>query len=160
MNPRQELKRAQGHMRACGGLFGGKSSSSSASNTTNNNIDNRLAVQDGIGFTNSSGNTANVNSTDAVKAVATLGADTLKTVGGAVVDLNRDSMQANAAAWDRTVTVGAGLVDRLIEASTSIGTAAVSNFQPAENKAQDTSLKLGMIAAAGVAATLLLSRTK
>lgn len=167
--------------------MGGKSSSSSAANTTNNNIDNRLAVQDGVGLTNSSGNSVSLNSTgavqavatqstDAVRAVAALGSDVLRNVGGAVVDLNRDSMQANAAAWDRTVTVGAGLVDKLIDATTEqiksgqrateqiaekgfgISQAAISGFMPAENKASDTSLKLGMIAAAAVAATLLLRK--
>lgn len=140
--------------------MGGKSSSSSASNTTTNNIDQRVAVQDGVGISGSSGNVTNVNSTDAVAAISKLGADTISNIGGAVVDLNKDSVQANAAAWDRTVTVGASLVDKLIDASTSLGSSAITSFQPAENKANDTSLKLGMIAAAGVAATLLLSRTK
>lgn len=44
--------------------MGGKSSSSASSQTTNNQ-DNRVAVQDGIGLSASSGNVINVTSTDA-----------------------------------------------------------------------------------------------
>lgn len=111
-------------------------------------------------MSNSSGNVMNVNSTDAVKAIAQLGADTIKSTGEAVVQLNSTSTAANLTAWDKTVSTSAALVDKLIDASTTLGTSAIDKFQPAENKAQDTSLKLGMIAAAGVAATLLLSKMK
>lgn len=140
----------------CGGGGGGSSSSSTASTT--NNTDNRLAVQDGVGVSGSSGVT--INSTDAVKAIAQLGTDTIKNTGEAVVQLNQSSVAANAVAWDKTVTAGAALVDKLIDASTTLGTTAIDKFQPAENKASDTSLKLGMIAAAGVAATIILGRMK
>ncbi len=140
--------------------FGGKSSSSSASNTTTNNTDNRTAVQDGLALAGSSGNVVNFNSSDAVKAIAQLGTEAIAKTGAAVVELNQSSIDANVTAWDKTVTAGAALVDKLIDASTTLGTSAIDKFQPAENKAQDTSLKLGMIAAAGVAATLLLSKMK
>lgn len=139
-------------------LYKGGGGSESTSTTTTNNTDARVAVQDGVGLSGSSGNTVNVNSTDAVKAIAQLGADTIAKTGEAVVQLNQSTMAANVTAWDKTVTAGAGLVDKLIDASTSLGTAAIDKFQPAENKASDTSLKLGMIAAAGVAATILLGR--
>lgn len=145
-------------MRACGGLFGGGSKSSSAS--SDNDTDNRNAVQDGVALSGSTGNSVNYNSSDAVKAIAQLGTEAIAKTGAAVVELNQSSMDANVTAWDKTVTTGAALVDKLIDASTTLGGAAINNFQPAENKAQDTSLKLGMIAAAGVAATLLLSRMK
>lgn len=141
-------------------LYKGGGGSSSSSETKTTNTDARVAVQDGVGLSGSSGNTVNVNSTDAVKAIAQLGADTIAKTGEAVVQLNQSSMAANVTAWDKTVTAGAGLVDKLIDASTKLGTSAIDKFQPAENKASDTSLKLGMIAAAGVAATLLLSRMK
>lgn len=140
--------------------MGGGSKSESRSDTTTTNQDQRVAVQDGVGLSGSSGNTVNVNSTDAVKAIAQLGADTIAKTGEAVVQLNQTSTAANVTAWDKTVTTSAALVDKLIDASTSLGTSAIDKFQPAENKASDTSLKLGMIAAAGVAATLLLSRMK
>jgi hypothetical protein len=140
--------------------MGGGSKSESRSDTTTTNQDQRVAVQDGVGLSGSSGNTVNVNSTDAVKAIAQLGADTIAKTGEAVVQLNQTSTAANVTAWDKTVTTSAALVDKLIDASTSLGTSAIDKFQPAENKASDTSLKLGMIAAAGVAATLLLSKMK
>lgn len=137
---------------------GGGGTSNSDASTTTNNTDQRNAVQDGIALSGSSGNNVSYNSTDAVKAIAQMGADTIARTGEAVVQLNATSTAANVTAWDATVKASAGLVDKLIDASTSLGTAAIDKFQPAENKASDTSLKLGMIAAAGVAATILLGR--
>lgn len=134
--------------------------SKSNSSTDTKNIDQRVAVQDGVGLSGSNNNTINVNSSDAVKAIAQLGTEAIAKTGAAVVELNQASLDANVTAWDKTVTAGAALVDKLIDASTTLGTSAIDKFQPAENKAQDTSLKLGMIAAAGVAATLLLSKMK
>lgn len=117
-------------------------------------------------------------SSDAIKAMANMGTDVVRRSGESVVDLTRAGMDSNFRAWDSTVSAGAALVDKLIDASTEqikaghrateqiaekgfgISQAAISNFQPTENKAQDTSLKLGMIAAAGVAATLLLAKMK
>lgn len=136
--------------------MGGRSSSSSSSKTTTNNIDERIVTESGIGRVEGSGN--QVNSTDAVKAIAGMGADTIKSMGGAVVQLNGQAVQGNLQMFDRTVSGSVALVDKLIDASSSLGQAAMTTFQPAENKAQDTSLKLGMIAAAAVAATLLLRK--
>lgn len=141
----------------CGG-GGGGGSSSSRTETTTNNIDQRVAVQDGVGVSGSTGVT--INSTDAVRAIAQMGTDTIQRTGDAVVQLNQSSVAANAVAWDKTVTAGAALVDKLIDASTSLGTSAIDKFQPAENKANDTSLKLGMMAAAAVAATVILGKMK
>lgn len=143
----------------CGGGGGGSSSSSTSSTT--NNTDNRIAVQDGVGVSGSSGVT--VNSTDAVKAIAQMGADTIKQTGDAVVHLNQTATAANVTAWDKTLTTSATLVDKLIDsaaASYGIAEKAIDRYQPAENKANDTSLKLGMIAAAAVAATILVGKMK
>lgn len=150
----REKQRARGHH--CP-QFGGSSSSASRSDTTTNNTDNRMAVQDGIGLTNASGNSVSYNSTDAVKAVANLGADVIKTTGGAIVDLNRDSVQANATAWDSTLKTSAALVDRLIDASTTVGTAAVASYEPTDNKNADT-LKWAAIAGAAVVALQFLKK--
>lgn len=141
-------------------MGGGGGGSSSENKTETTNVDSRMAVQDGAGLSNSNSNTVTVNSTDAVQAVANLGADALKSVGGAIVELNKTTTAAQVTSWDNTVKAGLGLVDKLIDKSTSTAEAAISSFQPAENKSNDTSLKLGMIAAAGVAATLLLSKMK
>lgn len=142
-------------------LYKGGSSSSSAS--TSQNTDQRVAVQDGVGVSGSSNNSINYNDTDAVKAIAQLGADTIKSTGEAIIQLNSTSTAANVTAWDKTLQTSANLVDKLIESATkSYGVAekAIDSFQPSENKTNDTSLKLGMITAAGVAATILLSKTK
>jgi hypothetical protein len=133
--------------------------SKSNSTTETTNQDNRVTAGT-VGLTGSDGNVIKVNDTDAVKAIAGMGAETIAKTGEAVVKLNQAGMDANFKAWDSTVQAGTQLVDKLIDASTTLGSAAISSFQPAENKASDTSLKLGMIAAAGVAATLLLSKTK
>lgn len=132
----------------------------SSSSTTTENQDNRVAVQDGVGVSSSNSNVVNYNSTDAVSAIAAMGAETVAKAGEAIVQLGKDTTAANVTAWDTTVKAGAALVDKLIERSTGIAQQAITSYQPAENKAQDTSLKLGMIAAAGVAATILLSKTK
>lgn len=137
--------------------------SSSSSETETTNQDNRVAVQDGVGVSSSSGNVIEYNDTDAVKAIAQLGAEVIAQTGEAVVQLAQTTTAANVTSWDATVAASAKLVDKLIDGATkSFGVAekAIDSFQPAENKANDTSLKLGMIAAAAVAATLLLSKTK
>lgn len=177
MIPSLEQRHALGG-RLCPNFGGGGGSSSSSSSTTTNNTDARMAVQDGIGITNSTGNNTSFNSTDAVKAIAQMGADTIAKTGEAVVFLNQSTTAANVTAWDKTVSAGAGLVDKLIDATTeqiksgqrateqiaekgfAISQSAISSFQPSENKASDTSLKLGMIAAAAVAATILLRKAK
>lgn len=133
--------------------------SKSNSSTEENFTDARVTAGT-VGLSQSDGNTLNVNSTDAVQAIAAMGADTINKTGAAVVQLHESSNAANLAAWDLTVNRGADLVDKLIDASSSMGTAAITSFQPAENKAQDTGLKLGMIAAAAVAATILLNRQR
>ena len=70
---------------------------------------------------------------------------------------------ASVTTWDKTLTTSAALVDKLIDsaaASYGIAEKAIDRYQPAENKAQETSLKLGMIAAAGMAAMVLLGKMK
>lgn len=135
-------------------------SGGSSSSTTTENQDNRVAVQDGLGVSSSNSNVVHYNSTDAVNAIAQLGAETIAKTGEAIVNLSKDTTAANVTAWDKTVQAGALLVDKLIDQSTGLAKTAIDKYQPAENKAQDTSLKLGMIAAAAVAATILLSKTK
>jgi hypothetical protein len=138
--------------------IGGSSRSESRNETKN--TDNRVAVQDGIGLSSSSNNAISYNSTDAVKAISGMGADVIRASGAAVVELNRDAMAGNVQAWDTTVNAGAKLVDKLIDASVGLGASAIDKFQPADNKANDTSLKLGMIAAAGVAAVVIMGKMK
>lgn len=137
---------------------GGGGSSSSRSDTTTNNIDQRVAVQDGIGLSGSSGNTVNLNSTDAVKAIAQLGAEAIRSTGEAVVQLNETSTQVNALTWDKTLNASAGLIDKLIDsaaASYGIAEKTIERFQPSENKAIDNT-KIAMLGAAGLAAIFLL----
>lgn len=174
---------------------GSKSSSTNSADTTIfSTVEDARVTAGTVGLSQSSGNTLQVNSSDAVQAMASMGAETIARAGEAVVQLNQSSQAANVTAWDTTVTRGAELVDRLIDATNkqntssrktteklidattkqlefgqksadqiaekgaALGQAAISSFQPTDNKAQDTSLKLGMIAAAAVAATLLLRK--
>lgn len=144
----------------CGGLVcgggGGGGKSTSSSDTTSTNTDQRVAVQDGVGLSGSSGNSIVYNSSDAVKAIASMGAETIARTGAAVVELNQSSIDANVTAWDKTVTAGAALVDKLIDASTTLGSKAIDNYQPGENKERDTISNLGIAAAVAAAAVYLL----
>lgn len=142
--------------RLMGGGGGGESKSDSSTKSTN--TDQRVAVQDGIGLSGSSGNTLTYNSSDAVKAIAQMGADTIAKTGEAVVQLNRDASAANVTAWDTTVKASANLVDKLIDRSTGIAQAAITNYQPTQNKAEDSTQKIALYAAAGVAAAVLIAR--
>lgn len=153
MNILDLRRRALGHHRPCGGLFGGDSSSSSASTTTN--TDNRNVTESGVAISGSSGSFS-VNSSDAVKAIAAMGTDTINRAGAAVVELNQASLDANVTAWDKTVTAGAALVDKLIAANTQTTNAVVEKFQPQENRREETLQTAAIAAAAGLAAIYLL----
>lgn len=154
---REKMKcRAGLGARLMGGGGGGESKSDSSTKSTN--TDQRVAVQDGIGLSGSSGNTLTYNSSDAVKAIAQMGADTIAKTGEAVVQLNRDASAANVTAWDTTVKASANLVDKLIDRSTGIAQAAITNYQPTQNKAEDSTQKIALYAAAGVAAAVLIAR--
>ncbi len=131
--------------------LGGSSKSSSANTTTTTTSDNRNVTESGVAISGSSGS-INVNSPDAVKAVAQMGTDALKTVGGSVVELNQASLDANLSAWDKTVSAGAQLVDKLIDATTTIGSKAIDSYQPNENKREDTYQMVSLAAAAALAA--------
>lgn len=135
---------------------GGESSSESSNSTTN--TDQRVAVQDGVGLSGSSGNTVNVNSSDAIKAIAAMGADTIAKTGAAVVELNQASLDANVSAWDKTVTAGAALVDKLIESNSSTTSAVIDRFQPQESRREETLQTAAIAAAAGLAAIYLLKK--
>lgn len=129
--------------------------STSAPVTTN--TDRRNAVQDGVGVSGDS-NTTIYNDSDAVKALANAGAEIIRDAGGAVVELNKAQITANVQSWDKTLTTGAKLVDKLIDkvgAGFALGEKAIDSFQPAENKQQDT-MKVGLIAAAVVAGAVFL----
>lgn len=139
-----------------GRILGGGGDSESQSSNATTNTDQRVAVQDGVGLSGSSGNTINVNSSDAIKAIASMGADTINRAGAAVVELNQASLQANVTAWDKTVTAGAALVDKLIESNTQTTNAVVEKFQPQENRREETLQTAAIAAAAGLAAIYLL----
>ena len=138
----------------CGGGGGGDDTNEGAKTETTN-VDRRNAVQNGDGVSGDS-NTVVYNDPDAVKAIAQAGADVIKSSGGAVVELAKLQTTANADAWNKTVTEGAGLVDKLIDKvgeGFKLSSTVVEKFQPTENKNTDV-IKYAAIAAAvvGVAA--------
>lgn len=181
--------------------MGGKSSSTGAttSNTTNTtNVDRRAVLQDAayvgdgstssINFTNYSTDgqvltsladtagmvfqTLSGDQADSVKALTQMGATVIKDAGGAVVDLNRDSITANTKAWDSTLNFGADTVDRIIDSmSESYGMAAknieagyalagkaVDSFTPTENKNSDVA-KYAVIAVGVVALIVFMEKS-
>jgi hypothetical protein len=115
--------------------------------------------------------------TDGIKTIAGFGDDALRRMGESATSLYATAgsnavrsfdlaTQRSTDAWAATVEKSTGLIDSLLKgasntvnAARDISQQAITSFQPAENKAQDTSLKLGMIAAAGVA-VLMLTRNK
>lgn len=144
---------------------GGDSSSTTGATTTTTNTDRRAAIQDGVGITgdgssySSSSSTYlvdNSNSSDAIKAIAGMGADVIKDSGGAVVELYEAAGQRTSDTWNKTLTEGARLVDKLIDkaaAENSLASKVVDSFEPNENKNTDAFKWVALAAAAvGVAA--------
>lgn len=136
-------------------LFFGGGDSSSASTSTTTNTDNRNVTESGTAISGSSG-TFSINSSDAVKAIAAMGADTINRAGAAVVELNKASLDANVSTWDKTVTAGAALVDRIIDANMATTNAVVERFQPQESRREETLQTAAIAAAVGLAAVYLL----
>lgn len=129
-------------------LMKGGEGGESNSDASTTNQDQRVAVQDGVGLSASSGNVIEVNSPDAVKAVAMLGTEAIAKTGAAVVQLNRDSSASNLTAWDKTVTASVQLVDKLIDKSTGLASGAIAAYQPPDNKAADVTQKVALYGAA------------
>jgi hypothetical protein len=104
--------------------------------------------------------------TDAVKAIAQLGADGIRQMGASVTDMYGKAGSNTASAWSHTVDASAGLIDRLLTAAEkntavagAVAQSAIGSFQPAENKASDAAVKLGMVAAGGVALMFLMRKS-
>ena len=157
---------------------GGSKKTTTGPKTTNN--DNRMALDDSL-VMGAGAKARNINVTtyaadaqvlqtladdmpDAVKAMMNAGADVINRAGGAVVNLNKDSMAANTMSFDRVVDFGSSAIDKLIDASVKtsqigndLATTAVKSYQPdAKNDADST--KYLMYAAAGVVALVLLGK--
>lgn len=162
--------------------YKGGSSGNSSTATAVSNSDRRSAFSDGVqlGDGSSAGSiSVNVQQADAevlktlaggipdaVRAMTSAGADVIARAGGAVVDMNRDSVAANTKAFDHVVDFGSNAIDKIINASVqtaangnALAAAAVQSFKPAENSNADA-LKWGLIAAAGIAAAVVLRGSK
>lgn len=154
-----------------------KSSSDTSSTTKTTNEDRRNAVQNGVGIsgTGVSYSTTdnysatdqsyrsyidNSNSSDAVVAIADMGTDTIRASGAAVVDLYRDQGARNSSAWDKTITTGAKVIDKLIDQSTAgfgLAGKAIDSFTPTQNAEQKT-MQYGLIAAAALGLGVVLMK--
>lgn len=173
MNLLREKLRAQGLHRA----MKGGASNSSANTTETTNIDRRTvldhsaAVGDGSYASvvmNTSAADAEVLKTlatsipDSAVALGQLSATTLRDVGGAVVDMNKDSLAANTKAWDSTLMYGSEMIDKIMDNMSEgygLASKAIDSFAPTENKNADIG-KYAMLAAAAVAAAVLLGKSK
>lgn len=157
-------------------LCGGGDSSSSTAGPQTTNTDNRMALDDsvGVGAGASVGNVtvyaadAQVLQTlaetlpDAVNFMVNAGADVIDRAGGAVVELNRDSIKANSKSFDSVVNFGAQAVDRILTASqenSALASQVVASYQP-DNKNNAETAKYAMFAAAGLVAVVLLNNGK
>lgn len=128
------------------------------------NTDERAALDNSAQFKNSNGNSVFISSSDAgtaaanadaVKAMVAAGDDTIGKVGGAIVDLNRDTVAAQTKSFDSLVRAGAGLVDKLIDTNAATTSGVVAAFKPVEGANADVA-KWGAIAAAAGAVALVL----
>ena len=103
--------------------------------------------------------------TDAVKTIAAMGADGIRRMGESVTDLYGQAGSNTAQAWSHTLDASQALMAKVLDQAGSTSSAAgrlaevaISSYQPAENKQADTSLRLGMLAAAAVAALVLVPK--
>ena len=156
--PRHDPRRFDSRLFKGGG--GSTTNTTEGAKTTTVNTDERMAIQDGVGV-NGDGNSTNYtvvsNSSDAVVAMANMGADIINSTGGAVVDLYKDAGNNTTDMYNKTITEGAALVDKLIDgmsAGFGLSEKVVDSFQPAENKNTDA-IKWAAIAA-GVVGTAYL----
>ena len=169
---------------------GGGGGTSSTSNQTTVNTDRRSVLDDSVAVGDGSTSSVTMNTyteaadaevlkylggaqSDAITAIVQGGATVMRDMGGAIVDLNRDSIAANSKAWDSTLEYGAASVDAQIDllsksfgiasenvkAGTSLAEKAIAAFTPTENKNADIG-KYAFMAAAAVAAAVLLKGSK
>lgn len=102
---------------------------------------------------------------DAVRAVAQLGAQGIRDMGGAASDVLGRAFSNSASAWSHTLDASQALMADMLDRAGSTADAAgrlaevaIASYQPADNKQADTSLRLGMLAAAAVAALVILPK--
>lgn len=154
---------------------GGDSSSSNDSAPVTTNTDNRtvysvantdystnITDSRSSSISDNSIHTDNSNSSDAIVAMSKAGADIIKSSGAAVVDLARFQGAQNTQAWDKTLTTGAKLIDKLMDKTAegfALSSKVVDSFTPTDNKNADLG-KYALIAAAVVAGAVLLKGGK
>lgn len=158
---------------------GGGSSMSMATATTTQNTDRRAVLDDSVQVGDGGSSVVNNQSVtyaadaevlntlaqtmpDAVRALSQMGATVLRDVGGAVVDLNADSLAQNRQMFDATTARGAAMVDSVIDSMAQgfgLASEAIKKFQPTDNANADIG-KYAMLAAAAVAAAVLLGKSK
>ena len=103
---------------------------------------------------------------DAVNFMVNAGADVIKSAGGSIVDLNRDSMAQNTKSFDSVVSFGSTAIDKIMTASmetasmgNTLASQAMASYQPDSKNNADTA-KYAMFAAAGLVALVLINNGK
>lgn len=101
---------------------------------------------------------------DAVRAVAALGGDTLQQLGESFTDLFSTASARQASAWESTVERSGDVIDKLLTATQqnsdgarALAGQALNSYQPSESKAGDT-LKWVALAAAAVAGLMIFKK--
>jgi hypothetical protein len=99
---------------------------------------------------------------DTVRLLTSMGTDTVRASGGAATDLFGRAFSNTATAWENTLEAGTtlmgqvlGTADRTAAAAQGVATAAISSFQPSENKSSDTMKWVGLAAVALVGLLLM-----
>lgn len=96
--------------------IGSKPTSNSTTQETIQNMDERMAVQGGFALNDSSfRGSVNINSTDAVQAIAGMGIGSVVAAGGAVTDLTGWAIDRNVSALENLTNRSTELVDSIID---------------------------------------------
>lgn len=102
---------------------------------------------------------------DTVKAIAKMGTDSISSSAAAATDLFATGSANATKAWGQTIDTASELIDRMmtqasntVTGAQSIASQAIDSYQPSENKASDTQMRIALLGAAAVLAAALITR--
>lgn len=105
------------------------------------------------------------NNGETVRALAKMGTDSLATSAAAATDLFATGSGNATQAWGQTIDAAGELIDRMmtnasatITGAQTVARDAISSYQPSDNKASDTQMRIALLGAAAVLAAALLTR--
>lgn len=102
---------------------------------------------------------------DAMKVIAGLGAQGIKTMGESATNLFGQAEQNSAQVWTNTLSASQDALDKMFTAAgnvlgagTQLATGAMQTYQPADAKASDNQVKIALLGGLAVIVAALISR--